>query len=213
MSTLNGRNYNNPLERLKNTAKMEGTYMEKLLNESKSGRQVTIYDIIKAKQMEKQNNSIKPRIGDMVVFQYESIEDKNLPYWDRFPLIFLVDFKDNHFHGINLHYLPPIWRLKLLASLKTLNNNKNYDENTRLRISYQILKRTSSMRSFKPCFKEYSIKGLKSKFIKIHSSEWDIASVLPVAKFKKATPQKVWSDSLKNINNRKSKNNQQNNTP
>lgn len=197
------RHYNNPEEKLRNTAKLEGGYMQKLLKESKNGRQVSIHDILRAKTMDGQKNNIKPKVGDMVVFQYESIDDSDLPYWDRFPLIFLIDVKDNHFTGINLHYLPPLWRLKLLANLKNLNNNNNYDENTRLRISYQILKRSVLLRAFKPCFKEYALRGLRSKFIKIHSSEWDIASVLPVAKFKKARPKKVWSDSLKSLRSKR----------
>lgn len=205
----NQQNYNNPVERLKDTAKMEGTFMEKLLAESKTGKQVTIYDIIKAKRMDKQNNNIKPRVGDMVVFQYDALEDKKLPYWDKYPLIFLIDVSHGHFSGINLHYLPPIWRLKLLAALKTLNTNKNYDENTRLRISYQILKRSAMFKAYKPCYKEYSLKGLKSRFIKIHSSEWDIAAVLPVAKFRKVSTQKVWTESLKMIHSNRSKQNNQ----
>jgi len=210
-NTFNGKHYNNPVQRLKDTAKMEGSYMEKLLADSKHGRQVTIYDIIKAKRLDNHQDNIKPRVGDMVVFQYDALEDRNLPYWDKFPLIFIVEVKQGHFHGINLHYLPPIWRIKLLAGLKTLNNNNNYDENTRLRISYQMLKRTTLLKAFKPCFKEYSFKGLRSKFIKIHSSEWDIASVLPIAKFKKTTPQKVWNESLREIRKDKRKENDENN--
>ena len=64
-------------------------------------------------------------------------------------------------------------------------------------------------KAYKPCYKEYSLKGLKSRFIKIHSSEWDIAAVLPVAKFRKVSTQKVWTESLKMIHSNRSKQNNQ----
>jgi hypothetical protein len=50
--------------------------------------------------------NIKP--GEMYFFQYDAKLKKELPYWDKFPLIFPVEEAPNGFYGLNFHYLPYI---------------------------------------------------------------------------------------------------------
>jgi hypothetical protein len=42
---------------------------------------------------------------------------RQLPYWDRLPLIFPIEIYPDGFLGINLHYLPPMYRAKLMDAL------------------------------------------------------------------------------------------------
>lgn len=140
-----------------------------------------------------------PRPGYMYHFYYDPKTKKTLPYYDRFPLIFMVGPAPKGFYGINLHYLPPKLRATLMDSLYSVVSNKRYDENTKLRISYDILKGASKYRFFKPTFKHYLNENVNSQFLKIDSAEWDIALFLPTERFEKANKSRVFADSRKAV--------------
>ena len=74
-------------------------------------------------------------------------------------------------------------------------NNKRYDESTRLKLSYDVLKAASKYKEFKPTYKKYLTSQVRSRFIEINASEWDIALFLPVERFEKASKNTVWRDS------------------
>lgn len=137
----------------------------------------------------------KPKIGSMYFFKYDPKWKQELPYYDMFPLIFPFNQKSDRFWGINMHYLPLPLRAKLMDSLYTISNNKQYDESTKLKISYNVLKSASKFRYFRPCIKEYLFTHMKSMFMYIYPAEWDTALFLPVEQFKKQRRQTVWRDS------------------
>lgn len=137
--------------------------------------------------------------GHMYHFYYDPKTKGDLPYYDRFPLIFMVGPAKNGFYGVNLHYLPPKLRAAMMDSLYDVVSNKRYDESTKLRISYDLLKGASKYRYFKPTFKHYLNDHVNSRFIKIDSAEWDIALFLPTERFEKASKSRVFADSRKMI--------------
>jgi hypothetical protein len=62
----------------------------------------------------------------MYCFFYEAKNKDDpdvLPYWDRFPLIFPIDIKGDRLLSMNLHYLPPFHRAKLMDALYTTSNS------------------------------------------------------------------------------------------
>lgn len=139
----------------------------------------------------------KLEIGSCYMFYYDAKHKNTLPYWDRFPLIFPFEKVEGGFLGINLHYLPPAYRAKLMDSLYDLTTNERYDEKTRLKLNYQVLSSASRFKYFKPCVKRYLTSQMKSRFLYVYPSEWDIALFLPLARFEGATNRKVWADSRK----------------
>lgn len=139
----------------------------------------------------------KPLIGRMYFFRYDPKHKDTLPYYDEFPLIFMVGPAKGGFHGINLHYLPPKLRMELFAELMALGNKKGLDEKTKLKLSYGILSGVARFKAFEPCFKHYLGKHVQSNFTEVYASEWEIAALLPVQRFKKATAKKVWNESRK----------------
>ena len=147
----------------------------------------------------RQRAKTKIQVGRMFMYVYDPKHKKTLPYYDKFPLIFPIAFRKKGFLGINLHYLPPVLRAQLMEALYSLINNKKFDETTKLKISYKILKRASKFKAFKPCIKEYLYSHVKSRLIEVYSSEWDIGLFLPTADWAKASQQKVWRDSRKMI--------------
>ena len=138
-------------------------------------------------------------IGKLYMVAYDPKHKDDLPYYDKFPLIFPISKTPDGFLAINLHYLPYMLRAKLMDMLYNYVSDPKLNETARLKISYQILKNASTNKYIKPCIKRYLTSHLRSKFIFIEPVEWDIALFLPVENFQKATREQVWSYSRKMI--------------
>ena len=143
--------------------------------------------------------SSRPMNGSMYMFSYYAKHRDTLPYFDQFPLIFPYKKVKGGFMGINLHYLPHTLRAQLMDALYDVANNKNYDETTKLNFNYKLLNNASKFKAFKPCIKHYLNSQVKSRFIYVYPSEWDLALFLPTENFSGASKRKVWADSRKKI--------------
>ena len=141
-------------------------------------------------------------MGNMYLFAYDPKHKETLPYYDRFPLIFPINKAKGGFLGINMHYLPPILRAKLMDQLYTTLNNKNFDETTRLQASYKILNSAAKFKEFAPCVKHYLNAHVRTKPAYINPTEWDIALFLPMQKFVGATANQVYADSRRTVRGR-----------
>jgi hypothetical protein len=143
-----------------------------------------------------------PTPGKMYLYQYDAKTKDQLPYWDKLPVIFFLERKDaSHFYGINLHYLPPPMRLKLLTNLYDLANNEKFDATTRLKMTYDVLMRVSKAKNLGAefAFKQYLYPQMKSRFLEINASSWPMVSLLPIEQFQKASKTKVWHDAKQKI--------------
>jgi len=134
--------------------------------------------------------------GRMLFYNYDPKHKATLPYYDRFPLIFKLSEDATHFLGINLHYLPPIYRARLLDMLYDTLNNKKFDSTTKLKINYQILNAASKFSYFRPCIKKYLKSHVRSRMVEIHPKEWDYVAFLPLARFEKSRQRDVWTESV-----------------
>jgi len=139
-------------------------------------------------------NKSQPLIGSMNMFFYDPKHKDTLPYYDRFPLSVIVGPAEGGFYGLNLHYLPPVLRAKMLDALMDITNNKKYDDSTRFELSYKVLTATAKLRFFKPCYKHYLFAHVKSRLARVSAPEWEIATFLPTADFE-GNRSKVYSDS------------------
>jgi len=151
------------------------------------------------KEMGKDRARGRFELGNMYMFNYDPKHKATLPYYDRFPLIFPINRAKGGFMGINMHYLPPVLRAKLMDALYETSNNKYYDETTKLKLSYQTLAGATKFKEFKPCIKHYLTGQLRSRLIYISPTEWDVALFLPTARFVGATQAQVFKDSRKII--------------
>lgn len=138
-----------------------------------------------------------PLPGHMYLFSYDPKTKDDLPYYDRLPLIFPFRIVGGSMYGINMHYLPPVYRAQLMDALYSTVSDTKYDENTRLRITYSILSKASRYRFFKPCVKQYLNNHVRSNLVKIQPTEWDMALFLPLERFQKASNQRVFKESIK----------------
>ena len=140
--------------------------------------------------------------GQMYMFWYDPKTKASLPYYDRFPLIFPIDIKRDGMTGINLHYLPLGVREKFFYKLLNTVSDTRYDDRTHLKMTYDFLKGTASLRPFKPCFKRYLASQVNGRIVNIPSSEWETAMYLPTAVFDKKTESAVHRDSRRIIGGR-----------
>ena len=137
----------------------------------------------------------RPMIGQMYMFYYDAKHKATLPYFDRFPLIFPYKKTPDGFMGINMHYLPLNYRAQLMDALYDVANNSRYDETTKLNLSYSMLNGAAKYKYFKPCVKRYLTNQVRSRFLYIYPSEWDIALFLPLERFQGASKAQVYKDS------------------
>ena len=135
--------------------------------------------------------------GRMYMFFYDPKLKKQLPYYDRFPLAIMVGPAPGGYYGINLHYLAP--RLRAILLDRLMDYTTGQDEKMRFKISYRILKATTKLRPFKPCFKHYLKKHVRSQMVEVNSEDWETAIFLPTEQFKGASKRKVFGDSVEQI--------------
>lgn len=156
--------------------------------------------------IDRQNNVLVDRtispsatkfIGKMYMYFYDPKHKATLPYYDRFPLVFIIEFYDDGFLGLNLHYLPYNMRFRLFDQLLAFVNNNSFDETTRLRMSYTLLKSMKKFRLAKPAIKRYLTSHVESKMKLVPAEDWEIALFLPVEMFTKASKEQVWNDTRK----------------
>ena len=80
-----------------------------------------------------------------------------------------------------------------------ISTDKTFDEDTRIRLSYNILNKASKFRFFKPCVKRYLVNRVRSRFVKINADQWDTALFLPTERFRKKSKSAVYKLSRKMI--------------
>lgn len=148
---------------------------------------------------ERDNMKFQTFVGRMYFFFYNPKTKEKLPYYDIFPLVIPLEKYKDGFLGINLHYVNPKIRFKILENLSNTLNNSKLDETTRMRINYDYVKNISSINMIKPCLKRYLTQNVGSKFLHIDSSEWHLAALLPFEAFMKQPKSKVFSDSEKDF--------------
>ena len=176
----------------KNTEKSLNWFKRQLVGMKTINRQNLIKD-----------DNLKPRSsalpGRMFMYFYDPKYKKTLPYYDRFPLIFMVEKAEGGFYGLNLHYLPHKQRAIFFDRLTDYTTNERYNLTTRLRLSYNLLKSSSRLSAFAPCFKHYLSEHVRSRMVEVPASDWETVLFLPSENFKKKNKNQVWTDSRKMI--------------
>ena len=138
----------------------------------------------------------RPFFGRLNMFFYDPKLIAKLPYYDRFPLVLPLENYSDGFLGLNFHYLPIPLRVRLLDRMVDFSNNTKFDESTKLNVSYNAIK---SIRLVKPTLKRYLAGKVKSRFRRVDADEFTVATLLPVARWKKGSQSTVYSDSRKMI--------------
>ena len=173
-------------------ARAAGNWFRSIVNRAKGAFSGETPDTILQRSESLTTRSV---LGKMYFYSYDPKWKNELPYYDTFPLVFPIEKYNDGFLGLNFHYLAPKDRAILMDQLKIYANNKKYDETTKLRISYDLLKGFSKIPRARPTVHRYLLNKARSKFVLINADEWEVALFLPVERFKKATKKQVWTHS------------------
>lgn len=129
-------------------------------------------------------------VGRLIMFFYDPKLKKELPYYDRWPLVFIIGPKkgangEPGFLGLNMHYLEPRLRKQLFEALYTTINSKAYNENKRLKISWDIIKNVSQSGLYAPCVKHYLNPYVRSQYLMVNHEHWNQVLYLPNERFER----------------------------
>tara|TARA_B100001250_G_scaffold131783_1_gene112541 strand:+ start:1368 stop:2063 length:696 start_codon:yes stop_codon:yes gene_type:complete len=98
--------------------------------------------------------------GHMYIFEYKAKTAKKLPYYDEFPLVYVIKATRHEFWGLNLHYLTPKRRA-------------------------WVVKRLMEGRIDAPrnCFHKYITSHVDGYLLDLAAAEWASAILLPIETF------------------------------
>lgn len=168
-------------------------FMTKMANLKNTSR---IPSAIKREEFRYVNRFMK---GGLFFFYYDPKTKDDLPYYDKFPLVLMLERYEDGFLGLNLHYLPIKHRIAFMNKLLDYGRFDEEGDPVRIRITYDILNATKRFKEFRPCIKRYLTSHIKSRILMVQPEEWETSVFLPVHQFKKARADKVWRDSVQEI--------------
>jgi hypothetical protein len=154
--------------------------------------------MLRSRSSRMQNGLTGESIGTLVLFSYDPKWKDRLPYWDTRPLVIPLEIYKDSMLGLNLHYISPYLRARLLDGLYRISEREN-NIVTRLKVSYGLLKATSNLRMYKPCVKKYLWSHVRSRFMILNHDEWDASIFLPFASFVGGDPHRVHMDSYRKM--------------
>jgi len=97
--------------------------------------------------------------GHLYMFEYKA-KTKWLPYYDTFPLVYVMKASPDEFWGVNLHYMAPKKRIMVIKKL--------------MEGRIDVPKR---------CFHKYLTSQVDGMMLDLASKEWDTAILLPIENF------------------------------
>lgn len=136
-------------------------------------------------------------LGKMYLYEYDPKWKDKLPYWDRFPLIFVLNADNEGFLGLNLHYLGPTLRLAFFDKLNQFASDTRLTPKSKLAVQYKLISDLSKFPETQHCVKRYLWNHVKTRFMEIPATDWRNAVLLPLQSFQKKSEQTAWAQSLK----------------
>lgn len=134
--------------------------------------------------------------GKLYMFMYDAKHKDTLPYWDKFPMVFPFKVVQGGFLGLNMHYLPVAFRIKLLDRLMEIDGTKN-TKRVKMQLSWQLITGASKLKLLETCVHRYLNDHVRSQFREIERVDWATAMMLPAQQFIGANSTNVWKDSMK----------------
>lgn len=132
--------------------------------------------------------------GKMYMFIYDAKHKDTLPYWDQFPLVFPYKMVDGGFLGLNMHYIPYEYRIKILDRLMAIEGSRN-SKRVKLQLSWELISGASSLKPLLPCVHHYLIGHVNSQFREVERKDWATALLIPCERFVGKTKAAVWRES------------------
>ena len=125
------------------------------------------------------NARVQP--GGLFIYEYIPKNKEKIPFYDRNPCTLILEMTKDGWYGLNIHYLPPVVRAKLLAEF--------YNPRTS---GLNIAKRIGKSDLGKRALKRYIGTQVRGRLKRVPKEDWEIAIQLPFENFAKASAQTAW---------------------
>jgi hypothetical protein len=128
-------------------------------------------------------------IGKMYTFGYDAKLKAILPYWDRFPLIVVLDFftgidGEPGFLGLNFHYLHPTERSQFFTKILKFSNQKGEPKDFTDKASFNISwEAVQNIKHADKLIHKYLYGHVKTSLLEAPANEWENVIFLPYQKF------------------------------
>lgn len=125
--------------------------------------------LIREEQSDEPDNRLKrdknvmrvyPRLFSLMLYSYKAKYREELPYYDKYPLAFVLDVNPKSFFAINLHYYTPSQRIGIVQSLA---ENK--------------------IPRFEKGAHKYLLSEVKTPYLHLAEQEWETICMLPLEEF------------------------------
>ena len=143
----------------------------------------------------KKKAALKP--GKMYTFGYDAKLKKILPYWDKFPLIIVLDVYKGGFMGLNFHYLFPIERMKFLTKIMKFASQggevEDMTDRARFEMTWDVVRK---IRHADKMIHKYLYGHVRTSLLEAPPKEWENAIFLPYQRFvgtSSPSSRAVWS--------------------
>ena len=131
--------------------------------------------------------------GKIFTFGYDAKMKKTLPYWDRFPLIVVLDVYSGGFMGLNFHYIKPTDRERFLHKLLKFSSQKGDPETFNSKAIFNITwDAVKTIPGADKMIHKYLYSHAKTSLMESHPSEWENVIYLPYQRFVGASAKTVW---------------------
>jgi|TARA_B110000263_G_scaffold242822_1_gene248798 hypothetical protein len=133
-------------------------------------------------------------VGQMYTFQYDPKHKETLPYYDTFPLVIIADPLPTGFSGINLHYISPMARAKLLGKLMDQSESE-LSEKSKMLSAWSFIRNFSKFPEVRNSIKKY-LTSQTGRMYKVSPVHWKSAIFLNTQQFVGATDSHVYRTSM-----------------
>jgi hypothetical protein len=132
--------------------------------------------------------------GKIFTFGYDAKFKDILPYWDKFPLIIVLDVYNDGFMGLNFHYVSPVERMKFFSKMMKFSTQKGEPENMTSKAKFNVSwDAVRNIRHADKMIHKYLYGHVKTSLLEAPPNEWENVIFLPYQKFVGASAKSVWS--------------------
>jgi len=143
-------------------------------------------------------------VGQMYTFRYDPKHKETLPYYDLFPLVVIADPLPTGFSGINLHYIPPLVRAKLLGKLMDASDLE-VDIKSKLNSKWGFIRNFGRYPEVRGAVKKYLTRQIKGRMYKVNPVHWKSAIFLDTQQFVGAQAAHIYRESTKRPERKRAK--------
>jgi len=133
------------------------------------------------------------RPGRMFTFGYDAKLKAILPYWDKFPLIIVLDVYKDGFLGLNFHYISPIERAKFFNKMMKFATEKKEPEDMSDKAFFNVTwDAVKNIKGADKMIHKYLYGHVRTSLLEAPPNEWENVIFLPYQRFVGASAKAVW---------------------